>query len=490
MKKIPNIGKKNILVIGDIMLDTYYRGDVQRISPEAPVPVFHKTAEKSMLGGAANVAANLAAADQLVSIMALVGNDKNGEIIRGILEEKGINTDLIVTSRRNTTEKIRLLASYHQQVVRIDAEDTDAISEQECELLLSKLEKTIDRYDLVLVSDYLKGLLTYELTQGVIQVSNQKKIPVIIDVKDSKIEKYKDACLLKPNLKELHDLTGMPVSSDKEIVSASEYLRKTCNCQFVLTTLGAGGMVLVGGETPYFVKSICQEVYDVTGAGDTAFAYLAACIVNHCSMEDAVKFANYAAGIQVSKVGTSCVYWNEIEHFLINGRADEYTRKIVDINSMAELRKRNPDKKIVFTNGCFDILHIGHVRYLYQASLLGDILVVGINSDSSVRRLKGSDRPINADVDRAELIAALAFIDFVVLFEQDTPYELISAVKPDILVKGGDYKSDEVVGKDIVERRGGKLVLIPYVEGKSTTGILRKISCQMDEKVWKNVQFD
>ncbi len=480
MKKIPNICKKNILVVGDIMLDTYYKGDVQRISPEAPVPVFHKIAEKSMLGGAANVAANLVAAKQMVSLMALVGNDKNGENIRCILEEKGINTDLLVTLERSTTEKIRLLAGHYQQVVRVDVEDTDAISESECKILLSKLEKNINKYDLIVVSDYLKGLLTYELTQGVIQIANEKKIPVIIDVKDSRVEKYKDACLLKPNLKELHDLTGMPVSCSKEIVFASEYLKEKCNCQFVLTTLGAEGMVLVGGKAPYFVKAICQEVFDVTGAGDTALAYLAACIVNDCSMEEAVKFANYAAGIQVSKVGTSCVCWNEIESFLLNKRANGYTHKIIDIKSLEELRKSNPDKKIVFTNGCFDILHIGHIRYLYKASLLGDILVVGINSDSSVRRLKGSDRPINSDADRAELISALAFIDFVVVFDQDTPYELISAVKPDILVKGGDYKPDEVVGKDIVERRGGKLVLTTFVEGKSTTNIINKINHQMD----------
>lgn len=480
MKKIPNIHKKNILVIGDIMLDTYYRGDVQRISPEAPVPVFHKIEENSVLGGAANVAANLVAADQMVSIMSLVGNDKNGDRIKRILEEKSINTDLLVTLERNTTEKIRLLANYHQQVVRVDVEDTDAISEQECKVLLSKFEKNIDKYDLILISDYLKGLLTYELTQGIIQIAKQKNIAVIIDVKGSQIEKYKDAYLLKPNLRELNDLTGMPVSSEKEIVTASEYLKETCNCQFVLTTFGAGGMVLVGGAAPYFVKSICQEVFDVTGAGDTTLAYLASCIVNKCNIETAVQFANYAAGIQVSKVGTSCVYWNEIENFLMNRRENEYTKKIVDIESIEELKRNNPDKKIVFTNGCFDILHIGHIRYLYEASLLGDFLVVGINSDSSVRRLKGPDRPINSDVDRAELVSALAFIDFVILFEQDTPYELISAVNPDILVKGGDYKPDEVVGKDIVEGRGGKLVVIPYVEGKSTTNILRKINHQMD----------
>lgn len=474
MRSLNNIEKKNILVVGDVMLDTYFTGDVKRISPEAPVPVFKKKDERSVLGGAANVAANLIAANQAVSMMSITGDDKTGQELKSIFEKQGIDTSLILTLDRHTTEKTRFLASNNQQVLRLDVEDTDPLNLDECSRMLELLDKQIHMFDLILVSDYLKGLLTLEFTQGLIQKAKTMGIPVIIDVKDTRLEKYKDAYLLKPNLKELQDLTGITVHNDEEIILASRKLRELCHAEYILTTCGARGMVLVGEKEPYFVEAVGQEVFDVTGAGDTTIAYLAACMVNGFEICDAVDIANYAAGIQVSKVGTSSVYWKEIrEH--ITEHNDEMAHKIISGKAIDTFRKDNADKKIVFTNGCFDILHIGHLRYMEEAAKLGDILVIGLNSDASVRRLKGEERPINSQEDRAELLSALEFVNYVVIFDEDTPYELIKRIQPDVLVKGGDYKPDEVVGKDIVEARGGELKLLKFVEGKSTTNIINKI---------------
>ena len=315
--------------------------------------------------------------------------------------------------------------------------------------------------------------MTYEFTQGILQRAKAKDIPAIIDVKDPKVDKYKDAYLIKPNLKELQDLTGITVETDDEIIEASRKLRTPCNTKYILTTCGARGMVLVGDDEPYFIESVGKEVFDVTGAGDTTIAYLAACMVNGFDMKDCVDIANYAAGIQVSKVGTS-VYWKEIREHLAN-EEDATSHKILTGKAVFTFRADNIDKKIVFTNGCFDILHVGHIRYMQEAAKLGDILVVGLNSDESVKRLKGPERPVNNQDDRAEMLSSLEFVDYVVVFEEDTPYELIKKIQPDVLVKGGDYNPDNVVGKDIVEARGGELRLLHFVEGKSTTNIINKI---------------
>lgn len=469
------VKSRRILVVGDVMLDNYYSGEVKRISPEAPVPVFKKTSERSVLGGAANVAANLKSANQDVAMMTIIGHDDNGETLLRRFNEKYISTDLIEKTDRGTTIKTRLLADgNNQQLLRLDVEDTEPISKSDCYMMLKKLEQCIKQFDLILMSDYLKGLMTHEFTQGVIKLARKHGIPVVIDVKDPKYGKYYGATLLKPNLNELRALTGQNVKTDKEIVEASEGLRKRCNCQYVLTTLGARGMVLVGGGEPYFVKSLAREVFDVSGAGDTTIAYLATCIANGMAIREAVDIANYAAGIQVGKVGTSSVSWQEVRA-LISNENQGISHKILSQEDVSSFRQDNQGKKIVFTNGCFDILHIGHKRYLQKAAMLGDVLIVGVNSDESVHRLKGSDRPINNEQDRAEMLSAFGFIDYVVVFGEDTPYELIKKIQPDILVKGGDYKPEEVVGRDIVESRGGRLELISFVEGKSTTRIIEKI---------------
>ena len=472
-----NFMNRHILVVGDVMLDNYYKGDVRRISPEAPVPVFRKRSERSVLGGAANVAANLVAANQQTSMMSIIGRDANGQTMMQLFENLSINADLVITLPRSTTIKTRFLADNNQQLLRMDVEDTDPITKVESNRILKKLQKVIDDFDLILMSDYLKGLLTQEFTQGVIKLARKHDIPVVIDVKDPKYGKYYGATLLKPNLNELRSLTGKNVQTDEEIVEAAEELRKRSNCQYVLATLGAKGMVLVGDGDPYFVKSLARDVYDVSGAGDTTIAYLATCMANGMPIRDSVDIANHAAGIQVGKVGTSSVSWQEVRD-LISNEDHGIAHKILSVEELNSFRKDNAQKKIVFTNGCFDILHVGHKRYLQQAATLGDILVVGVNSDASVRRLKGPTRPVNNEQDRAEMLSALGFIDYVVIFDEDTPYELIKKIQPDVLVKGGDYKPEEVVGRDIVEARGGRLELISFVEGKSTTNIIKKINQQ------------
>ena len=470
-----DIQSKNILVVGDIMLDTYFTGDIKRISPEAPVPVFKKTKERSVLGGAANVAANLDAAEQKVSVMSFMGNDYVGDELMEKFERMGINTELLIRlDDRRTTVKTRFLAGNNQQVIRMDVEDAVPIDKNLCEKMLSMLREKIKKFDLILLSDYLKGLLTFDFTQGVINLANEFEIPVIVDVKDPKIEKYANAFLLKPNLNELRALTGMKAQTDDEIIEAANYLRSKGNHKYVLATCGSRGMVLAGENSLYFIKSVAQEVFDVTGAGDTTIAYLAACMVNGFDMIECVDIANTAAGIQVSKVGTSLVYWREIRSTL-SRKAVHVGQKLLNGKALNDFRKTHEEQRVVFTNGCFDILHSGHVKYLREAAKLGEVLVVGLNSDASVRRLKGATRPINSQEDRAEVLCALGFVDYVVIFEEDTPLELIKIIKPDVLVKGGDYNKNNVVGADFVESRGGELFLIPFVEGKSTTNIIKKI---------------
>lgn len=474
MYGLKNMKSKKILVIGDVMLDIYYKGEVKRISPEAPVPVFCKKNERCVLGGAANVAANLIAANQKVAMMSVVGNDMNGCKLVDMLEKNKINTDLMTCFERKTTEKIRIIAENNQQILRLDMEDAFEISKSESMELLEKLRNKIEEFDLIVISDYLKGLLSYEFTQGVIRLANKLNIPTLIDVKDTKIEKYSNAFLVKPNLNELSNLTGERPKTYDEIIKASQKLRSLCLCKYVLTTCGARGMVLVGEKEPYIVEAFAKEVFDVTGAGDTTIAYLAMGVANKIDIKSAVEIANYAAGLQVAKVGTSSVYLSEVSKLLLR-RKHGVIHKLINIETIESLRKDNKCKKIVFTNGCFDILHVGHIRYLQEAAKLGDILVIGLNSDVSVKKLKGNGRPINSEIERAEILCALECVDYVIIFDEDTPYELIKFIKPDVLVKGGDYKEDEVVGKDIVETSGGRLELIPFIDGKSTTNIINKI---------------
>lgn len=445
------INKKRILVIGDIMLDKYYEGTVSRISPEAPVPVFKKMGERSVPGGAANVAVNLSAAGQSVVVLSVCGNDENGSCLADHLTNNGVDISLIKRTSESTITKTRLIANHNQQLLRMDEEEVKEISPQTENDLIRGLQDCGESFNVVILADYRKGLLTDSFTRMVIDESCKSGIKVIVDAKDPKPGKYRGSFLLKPNRKELGDLTGLNVDTEEHVVFAARKLIKETNCEYVLVTCGAEGMILVSDNTYEKIASEAKEVYDVSGAGDTVIAYLAACIANGWNVTDAIKLANKAAGIQVGKMGTATVSLSEVFP--------------------------DGDRKgtVVFTNGCFDILHAGHVQYLKAARELGDKLIVGLNSDESVRRIKGEGRPVNSQEDRAEILRSLSFVDRVEIFDEDTPLELIKKVKPDILVKGGDYSADEVVGKDEVEANGGKVVILPFLEGKSTTSVIDKI---------------
>lgn len=469
------IGRKRILVIGDIMLDIYYEGDIERISPEAPVPVFRYKSERYVPGGAANVAANLVSAGQSVSVLSIVGDDPNGSKLVEMLSSLDVNTDMILKTDRPTTSKTRFLANNNQQVMRSDTEIAEEISGNIETSIIDSISSGLDSYDIIVISDYKKGLLTKRITQSAIRLAGDKEIRVIADIKDNNEGKYNGVYLLKPNRKELSELTGEKLNTDGDVEKAAKKLLDDTSCEYVLVTLGAKGMMLVGKDEIASIPTYSREVFDVTGAGDTAIAYLAASLANGIDTKESMRIANIASGIEVGKVGTSQVSIDEVQAFSDeNNVTIDSVGKIHDRKNAIDLQNSLKGKKIVFTNGCFDILHVGHVRYLNEARKLGDVLIVGINSDDSVKRLKGDTRPINSLNDRMEVLAALSCVDHVIPFEDDTPYELILDIQPDILVKGGDYRPEDVVGKDIVEAKGGKVVIIPLVEGKSTSSILKQ----------------
>ncbi|MSU00237.1 D-glycero-beta-D-manno-heptose-7-phosphate kinase [Tissierella pigra] len=477
MKSYVNLrnSTSKILVIGDVMLDQYYSGYVTRISPESPVPVFSYKDNYYRLGGAANVAANLVSICGQVFLMSVIGNDMYGSIFKDILKESNIDYRFIVSDEeRTTTVKTRLLAQNNQQMIRIDRENNEEININLKTILLEKLESNIKEFDIVLVSDYLKGLLTQDLLQDIIQICNENKKKVLIDIKGSNLDKYKGAYLLKPNNKELEDILNCKISNDNELVEAAKKLKMLSKTNAILVTRGEKGMVLIDGDDNInHIPTMAREVFDVTGAGDTVLSYLGASIANDMSLYDSAVIANAAAGIKVGKVGTSIVKLGEVEAYFNN--SSDSIKKLVTLEEYLNIKKEHLNKTVVFTNGCFDILHVGHVRYLKQAAELGDVLIVGVNSDRSIKNLKGEKRPIVCEKDRIEMLANLNFIDYLVVFDEDTPYELIKIIEPDLLVKGGDYSIEDVVGKDIVEGKGGKVILIPLVEGISTSNIVETI---------------
>ena len=471
---------KKILVVGDVMLDTYHFGKVDRISPEAPVPVFLETGRgRHVPGGAANVAANIAAIGVPVDLCSVTGEDDAANMLKDLLAERNVDTRLLrEDARRRTTEKVRFIGPNSQQMLRVDTEDAGGIP---FEMICGQLEAVASRmedYALFLLSDYNKGVLTEAAAQAFIRLANEKDIPVLADVKGRNFRKYRNATLLKPNRKELAELTGMGTDTAGDAAAAAEHLCRMASCRYVLTTLGAEGMFLVGqGGVVKAVKSVAREVYDVTGAGDTSIAYLAAELVLGKDLPEAMEISNYAAGLQVAKAGTSIVYPEEVFRAMENAAEKEGKRlDFYQADGLAPLkRKQRAGSRVVFTNGCFDILHAGHIAYLSEAKKLGDILVVGVNSDASVRRLKGEGRPVNALEDRLTLLSALECVDYVAAFEEDTPLGLIKMIGPDVLVKGGDYHADAVVGAREVMEKGGAVQIMPFVDGKSTTAVIERM---------------
>ena len=466
--------KPNILVVGDLMIDHYLFGKVERISPEAPVQVVEIEKEKMLLGGAGNVVNNLLALGAKVSVASVIGDDENGEWIKRRLSSKDIDLSYLICQKaRHTSKKTRVISS-NQQILRYDKESKDDISKESEEKLL---EVMLNEYDLILLSDYAKGVLTDSLTKKIIAFSNIKNIPVFIDPKGSDYSKYNGATLITPNKKEAEIATSVKIQDDESLKKAGFMLKDKFALKSVIITLSENGMAIFEDEMSK-IPTVAKEVYDVTGAGDTVLSALGYAVAKGEDLKEAARFANYAAGVVVGKVGSATATISEIEDYKKSLHQESSEDFIKDFESIKTLMNtiKQKEQTIVFTNGCFDILHLGHVKYLESAKNMGDILIVGLNSDASVKRLKGEIRPINPQYDRAYLLVALECVDYVVIFDEDTPYELIKIVQPDILVKGGDYRYRNVVGSDIAK----EVRFVDFVEGKSTTGIIEKIGNKND----------
>ncbi len=466
--------RPRVLVVGDIILDKFIWGNVERISPEAPVQVVNIQRENTALGGAANVAHNLAAIDADVTLLGVIGNDENGKILRREFKNLGIRTDgLIADLSRPTTTKTRVIAG-SQQVVRIDHETALPVSKPIEDRLLIYIRKNMPHFSAVIISDYQKGVLTDRVIRTTIQTAKQHGIKSIVDPKRKDFSIYAGASLIKPNLKEAEAAMGDKLKTEGELKKAAARLLKEHKFEGVLITRGREGMLLRERSSEEIISATAREVFDVTGAGDTVIAYLGYLIACGFSFSEAATLANVAAGIAVSRVGTVTVTKSEVLH-----QWDENAGGSKKIITLSELMKILPsirrNKEIVFTNGCFDILHVGHITLFRKARALGDLLIVGVNTDASIRRIKGEKRPIVSQEERSHILSALESVDHVVLFDEDTPLQLIKNIKPDILVKGSDYTVNRVVGHEIVESYGGRVELVDLVVGFSTTNIIDSI---------------
>lgn len=469
--------KPNILVIGDLMIDHYLWGSCDRISPEAPVQVVNVKKESSVLGGAGNVINNLVTLGSVVDVISVIGNDSVANELKSLLEKIDVPTsNLVVENNRKTSKKSRLIAS-QQQVLRYDMESIDDINENSHKQIIQTLEKNIDKYSSIILSDYGKGVLTTNLTKEIIKIANKNSIKVLVDPKGKDYSKYKGSYTLTPNKKEAMEATNIDIKDESSLVEALKSLKTQCNLEVSLITLSEQGIAIFDDELT-IKPTVAREVYDVTGAGDTVIASIAFALGNNLDIKDAIYFANLAAGVVVGKIGSATTTLDEIyeyEYSLHKSNSTSHIKTFDEIKTLAS-KLHNQGKKIVFTNGCFDILHVGHVKYLEVAKSYGDVLILGLNADSSVRKLKGPTRPINTQDDRAYILASLESVDYVVIFEEETPYELIKLIKPHVLVKGGDYEGKEVVGQDIAD----ELKLVQFVDGKSTTNTIKRI--QENEK--------
>ena len=464
--------KPNILVIGDLMIDHYLWGSCDRISPEAPVQVVNVKKESSVLGGAGNVINNLVTLGSVVDVISVIGNDSVANELKSLLEKIDVPTsNLVVENNRKTSKKSRLIAS-QQQVLRYDMESIDDINENSHKQIIQTLEKNIDKYSSIILSDYGKGVLTTNLTKEIIKIANKNNIKVLVDPKGKDYSKYKGSYTLTPNKKEAMEATNIDIKDESSLIEALKSLKTQCSLEVSLITLSEQGIAIFDDELT-IKPTVAREVYDVTGAGDTVIASIAFALGNDLDIKDAIYFANLAAGVVVGKIGSATTTLDEIyeyEYSLHKSNSTSHIKTFDEIKTLSS-KLHSQGKKIVFTNGCFDILHVGHVKYLEVAKSYGDVLILGLNADSSVRKLKGPTRPINTQDDRAYILASLESVDYVVIFEEETPYELIKLIKPHVLVKGGDYEGKEVVGQDIAD----ELKLVQFVDGKSTTNTIKRI---------------
>lgn len=477
--KIQNL---KIAVIGDVMLDRYFYGEVKRISPEAPVPITKINRISSVLGGAANVAANLAHLECKVFMGGVTGDDENRQLLEKMMAEAGIDySGLVKSPHRKTITKLRVLGG-QQQMLRLDFEETGDLVPDEIISLRAWLENLLDNgLDGIIVSDYAKGVCSDDFCQWVIAQGKAYGIPVLIDPKGADWTKYRGCDFITPNLKEMCEAAGCQRENEDEAVVAMAMAAKDkFQIKNVVVTRSERGMTLVNNEEIIHSPAAAIEVFDVSGAGDTVAAALLVAAAGKLELSDAVYMANRAAGIVVAKVGTYPVHREELLKDLMTEERKQgkgyRTQSWEEIAALARNWKACGER-VVFTNGCFDILHVGHVTYLEKARNLGKHLIVGLNTDASVRRLKGETRPLVHELDRARVLAALACVDAVVLFDQDTPTELIEQIRPDILVKGGDYTPEQVAGREYA----GEVRIIDFEDGYSTTGVVEKIANMVKE---------
>ncbi|WP_457592291.1 D-glycero-beta-D-manno-heptose-7-phosphate kinase [Hydrogenimonas sp.] len=471
MRRYQNLAPR-VMVIGDLMIDHYLWGKTERISPEAPVPVVDVQKETEVLGGAGNVVSNLVALGAKVRVASAIGEDANGRRLAGMLETLGVDTGALIFDRaRKTTRKSRVIAS-HQQVIRFDSETRQEVEEETRRRLLEAVRQGLGTSDIVLLSDYGKGVLGEEVTQGVIRMAKEAGVKVLVDPKGRDYSKYRGATLVTPNKKEASEATGISIVDDRSLEEAGFRLKRELELEMAMITLSEEGMAIFD-RSMRTIPTVAREVYDVTGAGDTVLSTLGYVLACGGQIDEAARIANAAAAVVVGKLGSATATWDEIIEYetTLHESTTEHRIKSREALAKSVERLKNEGKRIVFTNGCFDILHLGHVRYLEKAKSFGDVLIVGVNSDASVRGLKGEDRPVNPEYDRAYLLAALDAVDYVTIFGEETPYELIRTLEPDVLVKGGDYEGKEVVGSDIAK----EVRLVDFVEGKSTTKIIEKI---------------
>jgi D-beta-D-heptose 7-phosphate kinase / D-beta-D-heptose 1-phosphate adenosyltransferase len=464
---------RHLWVVGDVMLDEYLTGAVERVSPEAPVPVVRVRGSEQRLGGAANVARQIAALGARVSLAGLIGEDDAGRRLLELCAAAGIDSRAVVAvAERQTTRKLRVLG-HSQQLLRLDFEDVAPCPGQLAAQLLAALSAG-PRPDAIVLSDYAKGVLTDEALAGIARLRAQ--VPVVADPKHRDFTRYRGATTLTPNLHELEAAAGRALDVDDvpRLAAAAREQLARAGLESMVVTLGDRGMLVVPAAGPELaVPAIRRDVYDVTGAGDTAIAVLALALAESAPLTQAAQLANAAAGVAVCQVGAVAVSTASIRDALTSHPEG----KLLSRHDLAARAAtwRSEGKRIVFTNGCFDLLHAGHLALLGHAARLGDVLVLAINSDASVRRLKGPDRPLVPQTERAALLAALAYVDAVTIFDEDTPLATLEAVRPDVLVKGGDYQVTEVVGRELVEAAGGRVEIVPLMPERSTSSLLERI---------------
>ncbi len=470
-------GRVRVLVVGDLMLDRYILGDVDRISPEAPVPVLRHVQRYERAGGAANVAMNLAGLGCEAVLAGFWGEDAEKRELETFLSAAKVDTVGVVTGSLPTISKTRIVGRT-QQLLRLDIESRERYSDEDCARLIERAEGLAAKVHAVVLSDYAKGALSAELCERVIRAARSGGVPVLADPKTPDLSKYSGATVVCPNLHELEVATGVSAHEIGALLKAGEAQRREHGLRYLAVTMSERGIRLLSEAGEFHSPARAREVFDVSGAGDTVIATMAAGMAAGLQMETAVELANLAAGIVVGKVGTAPIAHHELTALLTPSKGISDAEKILDrARVAARVREwRAAGETVVFTNGCFDLLHVGHVTLLEDCRRFGSKVVLGLNTDASVQRLKGPSRPVVSEADRARVMAALGAVDAVTFFDEDTPIELIRALEPDVLVKGGDYNVETVVGHEIVLAAGGRVEIVPTVEGFSTTGIVRKLT--------------